>query len=62
MMNGQEKSDPATVTAKPTNKAEWFAAEPVGPRAGTGGNASQQSTFRAQNWVDASQAACSGRS
>jgi hypothetical protein len=35
-MNGQEKSDPAKVAGKPTNKAERSAAEPVdqgrGPR------------------------------
>ena len=48
MMHGREKSDPAIVAVKPTNKAERSAAEPVEPRAGAEGNASQQSTGRAQ--------------
>jgi group II intron reverse transcriptase/maturase len=41
---------------KPTNKAERSAAEPVEPRAGTKGNAGQQSTCRAQSRVSVSQA------
>src|SRR5215203_568122 len=49
MMNGHEKSDPAIVAMKPTNKAGQPAAEPGEPRAGTEGNAGQQSTCRAQN-------------
>src|SRR2546429_4865136 len=44
MMHGREKSDSAIVAGKPTNKAVPTAAEPVEPRAGTKGNASQQST------------------
>src|SRR5215468_3444644 len=52
MMHGHEKSDPAIVAVKPANKAEQpaaeqsaaelTAAEPVEPRAGTKGNAGQQ--------------------
>src|SRR5215467_3460837 len=52
MMHGHEKSDPAIVAVKPANKAvqpaaeqsaaELTAAEPVEPRAGTKGNAGQQ--------------------
>jgi hypothetical protein len=34
MMHGREKSDPAIVAVKPTNKAVPTAAEPVEPRAG----------------------------
>ena len=49
MMHGREKSDPAIVATKPTNKAERSAAEPVEPRAGAEGNAGQQSTRRAQD-------------
>ena len=49
MMHGREKSDPAIVAGKPTNKAERSAAEPVERRAGAKGNANQQSTDRAQN-------------
>jgi hypothetical protein len=48
MMHGREKSDSAIVAGKPTNKAVPTAAEPVEPRAGTKGNASQQSTLRTQ--------------
>jgi len=48
MMNGHEKSDPATVATKPTNKARQLAAEPVERRAGTKGSADQQSTVRTQ--------------
>jgi RNA-directed DNA polymerase len=47
-------SDPTAV--KPTNKAERSAAEPVEPRAGTKGNAGQQSTCRAQSRKNVSQA------
>ncbi len=54
MMNGCEKSDPAIVAAKPTNKAERSAAEPVEPRAGTKGNADQTGTLRAQDREGAS--------
>src|SRR6266481_1477996 len=44
MMHGHEKSDPAIVAGKLTNKAERSAAELVEPRAGTEGNAGQLST------------------
>ena len=56
MMDEPEKSDSAVVAAKPANKAESSAAEPVEPRAGTEGNADQQSTRRAQNRGSVSQA------
>src|SRR6266516_6511019 len=66
MMNGREKSDPAIVAMKPTNKAgqpaavrsaaEPNAAEPVERRVGTKGNADQQSTHRTQSRASASQA------
>jgi putative ABC transport system substrate-binding protein len=56
MMHGHEKSDPATVAVKPTSKAERSAAEPVEPRAGTKGNAGQQSTRQTQSWARVSQA------
>ena len=49
MMNGRGKSDSATVAGKPTNKAGQPAAEPVERRAEAKGNASQQSTRRAQD-------------
>ena len=49
MMHGHEKSDPAIVAGKPTNKAERSAAELVERRAGTEGNAGQQSTRRTQS-------------
>ena len=55
-MNGQEKSDPAIVAAKSTNEAERSGSEPMEPRAGTEGKAVQQSAFRTQGRVDASQA------
>src|SRR5271165_4150359 len=55
-MNRQEKSDPATVAGKPTNEAERSGSEPVEPRAGTEGNANQQSTDRAQHRDAVSQA------
>ena len=56
MMNGQEKSDLAIVATKPTNNAGQPAAEPVERRAGTKGNAGQQSTRRAQDRASVSQA------
>ena len=59
MMHGHEKSDPGIVAMKPANKADWTApegsaanpnaAEPVERRAGTKGNADQQSTRRTQS-------------
>src|SRR3954447_5468710 len=55
MMHEREKSDPAVVAVKPVNNAERFAAEPVEPRAGAEGNASQHSTGRAQKRVTVSQ-------
>ncbi len=48
MMYDHEKSDPAIVAVKPTNKAGQPAAELVEPRAGAEGNVRQQSTGRAQ--------------
>src|ERR1700693_3768485 len=56
MMYDHEKSDPAIVAVKPTNKAGQPAAELVEPRAGTEGNVSQQSTGRAQYRGTVSQA------
>jgi RNA-directed DNA polymerase len=66
MMHGHEKSDPAIVAMKPANKveqpgvertaAEPTAAELAEPRAGTKGNAGQQSTCRTQSRVNVSQA------
>src|SRR5499433_1472581 len=55
MMYGGEKSDSAIVAGKPTNNAVPTAAEPVERRAEAKGNASQQSTDRAQNRAAASQ-------
>ena len=55
MMNGLEKSDSAIVAAKPTNKAERSAAEPVERRAGTKGNAGQLSTRRTQSRISVTQ-------
>src|ERR1700680_4998931 len=55
MMTGGGESDSAIVAGKPTNKAERSAAEPAEPRAEAKGNAGQQSTRRAQNWVSVSQ-------
>jgi len=55
-MNEPEKSDSVVVAAKPTNKAEQSAAEPVEPRTGTKGNVGQQSTRRAQDRESVSQA------
>src|SRR3989475_7332937 len=56
MMHGPEKSDPAIVAMKPANKAEQSAAESVERRAGTKGNADQQSTYRTQSRANVSQA------
>ena len=56
MTHGREKSDPAIVAGKPTNKAGQPAAEPVEQRAGAEGNAGQQSTHRAQDRERVSQA------
>ena len=65
MMHGHEKSDPVIVAMKPANKAEQptveasagaSAAEPVEQRAGTKGNAGQQSTLRTQSRTNVSQA------
>jgi RNA-directed DNA polymerase len=56
MMHGRGKSDSAIVATKPANKADRSAAEPVEPRAGTKGNASQQSTGRTQRRETVSQA------
>jgi RNA-directed DNA polymerase len=48
-MHDQEKSDSAIVAVKPSNKAGTAAAEVAEPRAGTKGNADQQSTHRTQS-------------
>src|SRR3974390_1408193 len=66
MTNGHEESDLARVAVKAANKAEPSAAErsaaeptaaeSVEPRAGTKGNADQQSTRRTQSRVSVSQA------
>ena len=48
MMHGHEKSDPAIVAVKPTNKAKRSAAELAERRVGTEGNAHQQSTHWTQ--------------
>ena len=56
MMYGYEKSDLAIVAVKLTNNAERSAAELVEPRAGTKGNAGQQSTRRTQRRISVSQA------
>jgi RNA-directed DNA polymerase len=56
MMYERGKSDSAIVAAKPTNNAGRPAAEPVEPRAGTKGKASQQSTGRTQRRETVSQA------
>ena len=56
MMYDREKSDPAIVAVKPTNKARQPAAGLGEPRAGAEGNVSQQSTGRAQYWGTVSQA------
>ena len=57
MMHGPEKSDLAIVAVKPANKAGAIrSAEPVERRAGTKGNADQQSTCRTQSRESVSQA------
>jgi group II intron reverse transcriptase/maturase len=56
MMNERGKSDSAIGAVKPANKAERSAAESVEQRAGTKGNADQQSTRRAQDRESVSQA------
>ena len=66
MTHGHEKSDHAIVAVKPANKAgqptcgancgEPNAAEPVERRAGTKGNANQQSTCRTQSRISVSHA------
>src|SRR6478735_1678253 len=56
MMYDREKSDPAIVAVKPTNKAGQPAAELAEPRAGAEGNVNQQSTGRAQYRGTVSQA------
>ena len=66
MMHGPEKSELAVVAVKPANKVEQpapersavklKAAEPVERRAGTKGNAGQQSTYRTQRRTSVSQA------
>src|SRR5215203_5214560 len=66
MMHGHEKSDSAIVAVKPANKvaraasersvAVQAAAELVEPRAGTKGNADQQSTQRTQSRASVTQA------
>ena len=56
MMHDREKSDPAIVAGKSANKVASATAEPMEPRAGTKGNARQQSTLRAQNREGVSQA------
>ena len=66
MMHGHEKSDLVIVAVKPANKvaraasersvAVQAAAELVEPRAGTKGNADQQSTRRTQSRVSVTQA------
>ena len=48
-MHDSEKSDSAIVAVKPPNKAGLPVAEAVEPRAGTKGNADQQSTYRTQS-------------
>src|SRR4030088_2492075 len=56
MMHEGEKSDLAIVAVKPTNKAGRSAAELVEPRAGTKGNAGQQSTDRTPSRATVTQA------
>jgi RNA-directed DNA polymerase len=56
MMHEHGKSDSAVGATKPANKAERSAAELVEQRAGTKGNADQQSTRRAQERESVSQA------
>ena len=56
MMHGRGKSDPVIGAVKPANKVAPTAAELVEQRPGAEGNASQQSTHRAQDWESVSQA------
>ncbi len=56
MMNGREKSDPATVAAKSTNEAGQPGEEWMEPWAGAKGNVDRQSTLRAQDRAGVSQA------
>jgi RNA-directed DNA polymerase len=56
MMHGREKSDPAIVAVKPTNKLGQLGAEPVERKAGTKGNAAQHRTRRAQDRESVTQA------
>ena len=56
MMHSRGKSDPGIVAVKPANKAAPTAAELVEQRTGAKGNASQQSTCRAQDRESVSQA------
>ena len=56
MMHGHEKSDPEIVAMKPANNVVPTAAELVERRAGTKGNAGQQSTLRAQDRAGVTQA------
>src|ERR1017187_2080642 len=56
MMHERGKSDSAVRAVKPANKAERSAAELVEQRAGTKGNADQQSRRRAQERESVSQA------
>jgi RNA-directed DNA polymerase len=56
MMHGHGKSDPVVVAARPANEAERLAKELAEPRAGTKGNAGQQSTCRAQDRASVSHA------
>jgi hypothetical protein len=56
VMHEPEKSDSAIVATKPANKTGQPVAELVEQRAGTGRNANQQSTCRAQNRESVSQA------
>jgi hypothetical protein len=55
MMHGREKSDPAIVAVKPTNKAGQPAAELVERRAGAEGNTGEPRTRRAQHRESVSQ-------
>ena len=56
MMHGGGESDSAIVAVNLANKAEQSAAEPEERRAGTKGNASQQSTRGTQSRISVSQA------
>jgi RNA-directed DNA polymerase len=56
MMNGREKSDPATVAKKSANEAGRPGEEWMEPRAGAEGNADRQSTLRTQDRAGVSQA------